>query len=93
MPKPICTHWFLQKIADMVVQDVAPGLPIIAVVKHDDDKIIWDDECKGLGRAPWYCGYFISPEHEYARALVPQLNAEIARYQKLYDLGLTCDKS
>jgi len=91
MPKPLCTHWFLQQIADRVVAEMAPGFIIVPVVQHHDEEIVWDEDCKGVGRVPWFCGYFISPEDGAARALVTRLNAALAPYQALYDLGVSCD--
>jgi hypothetical protein len=89
MPKPLRPHWFLQDKVDQEVARVAPHLPITPVVQNDDEQIIWDEECDGLGRVSWTCGYFIPPDHP-ARALVPMLDAAVAPLQKLYDLGLTC---
>jgi hypothetical protein len=90
MPKPLGTHWFLQQIADTLVKELAPGRLIIPSVQHKDDQIVWDEDCKGVGRTPWFCRYILSPDDPSAESLVPTLNAAMAHYQELYDLGLTC---
>jgi len=87
--KPILPHWQLQQFVRFEVKRLAPDLPIVPVVIHDDEQIVWDEECPALGRVPWKCGYFIPPEHP-TRAMVPMLNEAIARWQARYDLGLTC---
>lgn len=90
-PKIRKPHWFLQQLVDQTVERLAPGLPIVPVVQGHEEQIVWDQECKGIGRGPWFCGYFIPPGHP-ARALKDQLNAAIAPLQARYDLGVTCAK-
>src|SRR5579859_3155105 len=87
MSKPLKAHWFLQYVVQQEVVRLAPDLPIIPVVQWDDERIVWDDQCEGLGSVSWTCNYFIPQDHP-ARALVPTLNAAIAPLQARYDLGL-----
>lgn len=88
MQKPLCPWWQLQAIADAEVARLAPDSSIVPCVQHNDDEIVWDDECEGLGRASWRCDYFVPPG-DPARTLVPILNSAIAPWQARYDLGLT----
>ncbi|MFN3657145.1 MAG: hypothetical protein ACK4UO_07815 [Pseudolabrys sp.] len=88
MEKPILPHWRLQQIVRFEVERLAPNLPIVPVVMHDDKQIAWDEECPGLGHAPWKCKYFIPPGNA-ARAIVHLLNEAIAQWQARYDLGVT----
>jgi hypothetical protein len=88
--KPIQPYWFLQQLVDEEVRRLAPDCPISPVVMYDDDKIDWDMESEGLGRVRWYVAY-ISPDGS-ARDLKPIFDAEIARWQQRYDLGLTCER-
>jgi hypothetical protein len=90
MQKPLRPHWLLQAQINEKVEALAPGLPIVPIVQNDDDQIVWDEECKGVGRSPWTVGYFIPLGHP-ARALVPILDAAIAPLQARFDLGVTCD--
>jgi hypothetical protein len=89
MPKPLRQRWFLQYLVEQEVARLAPDLPIAPVLQNDDEQIVWDEECEGLGRASWTCCYLIPQDHP-ARALLPMLNAAIAPLQACYDLGLTC---
>jgi hypothetical protein len=88
-PKVRRPHWFLQQLVSAEVERLAPGLPIVPVVQAYEEQIVWDQECEGIGRAPWFCGYFIPLDHP-ARALKPVLDAAIVPLQTRYDLGVSC---
>jgi hypothetical protein len=90
MPKSLSPHWLLQQIAETQVAHLAPARSIIPIVRFRQDQIVWDEECPGVGSAPWHVDYFVAPGDSSARTLIPALNAAIAPYQELYDLGLTC---
>jgi hypothetical protein len=87
MQKHPCAHWFLETIAQMVVERVAPGRSIIPVIKYDDDQIEWYG--KAFGRSPWWCDYILPTDDSVGPDLVPTLNAAMARWQERYDLALT----
>jgi len=86
MPKPLFAEWHLQAIANAEVARLAPECRIIPCVQPETDQIVWDDQCKGVGRATWYCGYILPPDDPSARALVPTLDATRAKWQERYDL-------
>ena len=90
MPKPkqLCPWWRLQVIAEAEVARLAPYSLIIPCVQHNDDEIVWDDECEGVGRVPWRCHYLVPPGNP-ERALVSILNRAMAPWQSRYDLGVT----
>ena len=62
---------------------------IVAMNHHDNEQIVWDQEREGVGRVPWRCGYILPPDDASTRALVPILDAAMARWQAHCDLGLT----
>ena len=90
MPKPLCPYQVLQQLADEVVKELATGRAIVPVVRHRSNEIVRDEEYRDIGRAPWRCDYFVSPDDPSARALIPSLKAAMAPYQALYDLGVVC---
>jgi hypothetical protein len=92
MSKVLGKDWFLQAAIDTEVKRLAPGLAITIVVQHNTDQIVWDEECEGLGRVPWYPGYLLPPDDPSVRALVPIFNAAIAPLQQRFDLGVTCER-
>jgi hypothetical protein len=89
MPKLLSPWWRLQAKAQAEVARLAPDCWIIPCVEHDDDRVVWDDECEGLGRVSWRCRYILPPTDKTVRALVPILNDAMARWQACYDLCLT----
>lgn len=91
MPKPLCPWWRLQAIAEAEVERLAAHCRIVPCVEHDDDEVVWGDECKGVGRVAWRCGYILPSDDLTARTLVPRLNEAMRPWQARYDLGLTCD--
>jgi hypothetical protein len=91
MPKPIKPQWFLQQLVEMEVARLAPDWPITPVVQYDETEILWDEECEGVGRVQWFCGYLLPPDNPSARAFVSSFNAAMARWRAKYDLGLTCE--
>jgi hypothetical protein len=91
MEKKIQAHWQLQARIDEIVQRLAPDYAIIPVVQNDDDRIMWDEECKGFGRSEWYVGYIVAPNDRVARDLIPSFKKEIDRLRGRYDLGHTCN--
>jgi hypothetical protein len=90
MPKPLCPYQVLQQLAYEVVRQLASGRAIVPVVRHKSNQIVRDEEYRDIGRAPWCCDYFVSPDDPSARALIPTLKAAMAPYQALYDLGVVC---
>jgi hypothetical protein len=66
------------------------GACVVPVVRHKSNQIVRDEEYRDIGRAPWRCDYFVSPDDPSARALIPTLKAAMAPYQALYDLGVVC---
>jgi hypothetical protein len=89
MQKHLRALWELQAIADVETCRLAPNLPIVPCIQWDDEAIVWDEECEGLGRVPWYCGFLVPVSHP-ARALLPKLNGTMAAWQARYELALTC---
>ena len=89
MPKPIRAHWFLQALANNAVSHIAPDIAIIPVVEHDDEQIVWGEECEDVGRVAWHCGYILPSDDPALRALLPIFNTAMAPWQERYDLGLT----
>lgn len=90
MTKVIQAHWQLQAKVDAVIKRLAPGHLIVPAVQNDDDKIVWDEDCKGLGRSEWYVGYVVSPDDHVGRQLIRSFKREIDRLHEQYDLGVTC---
>ncbi len=89
MSKPLRPHWRIQVLADAEVVRLAPDRRIVPSVWNDDEEIVWDADCEGVGRAPWYCWFFLPKDDPTAAPLVPILNAAMARWQAKYDLGVT----
>lgn len=87
MAKPFRPHWMIQQQVSAIVARIAPGLPITPSVQWRDEEITWDEECECVGRAPWFCGYFIPAE--YRALLLPVLRAAVAPLQSQFDLALT----
>jgi hypothetical protein len=92
MSKPMQPRWFLQAIANEEVCRLAPDAPIAPIVREVHDEIVWDEECDGLGRAPWRVDYFVMPG-DPARALIPMLTAAMAPWRAKFDLGIVSDSS
>jgi hypothetical protein len=88
--KVIQAHWQLQAKVDAAVRRLAPGHLINLFVQNDDNKIVLDEDCKGLGRSEWYVDYIVSPDDHVGRQLIRSLKREIDRLQEQYDLGVTC---
>jgi hypothetical protein len=89
MPKPLCTYQFLGSMAREEINRLAPDCLIIPCIHYDNEQIVWDQEGEGVGRVPWRCGYILPPDDVSTRALVPILDAAMARWQAHCDLGLT----
>jgi len=91
MPKSPSPQWLLQQIAETQVAHLAPARSIIPIVRFRQDQIVWDEDCAGVGTAPWHVDYFVAPGDSSARELIPALDAAMAPYQAIYDLALTCE--
>lgn len=89
--KKIKPHWQLQAMVDEIVRRLAPEHTIISVVQNDDDKIILDDTCRGIGRTEWCVGYIVPPSERLARRLIPTFKEEIDALRKRFDLGIACE--
>jgi hypothetical protein len=89
MQKRLRALWELQAIANAEIGKLAPDLPIVPFIQWDDEAIVWDEECQGLGRVPWRCCFFVPVGHP-ARILLPKLNGMMAAWQARYELALTC---
>lgn len=89
MQKRLRAYWELQAIVQAEVNRLLPNGVIVPCIQWDDEAIIWDEECKGVGRVDWRCNYFVPAGHP-ERAFLPMLNAAMAAWQKRYDLALTC---
>lgn len=90
MTKVIQAHWQLQAKVEEVVRPPAPSHLIMPFVRNDDDKTVWDEECRGFGRSEWYVGWVILPDDQIARHLIRSFSKEIDRLRNQYDLGITC---
>jgi hypothetical protein len=88
MPKPLCTYRFLKSLAREEINRLVPECLIIPCIHHDE-QIVWDQEREGVGRVPWRCGYILPPGDPSTRALLPILDAAMARWQARCDLGLS----
>jgi hypothetical protein len=84
-------HWSLQQIAETEVAHLAPARSIIPIVSFRQDQVVWDEDCPGVGTAPWHVKYFVAPGDSSAHELIPALDAAMAPYQAIYDLALTCE--
>lgn len=89
MTKQMCAHWFLQRKMDEIVGRLVPGCFITPEVRPQNDKVVWDDRCCGVGRAPWEVHFHLPPDDPSVEALLPILNQEILQLQNRYDLGMT----
>ena len=91
MRKPIRPQWILQALADAERERIAPGVPITVVVSPIDEEVMRDDECAGVGYAPWRCTYVVASDQDYARAIVPFIDQAMARWRERLYVGVTFD--
>lgn len=90
MTKVIRAHWQLQAQVDELIKRLAPDCCVVAAVQNDDEKIVWDEDCEGLGRVEWHVGYTVAPGCPLGRQLIPHFENAIDRLRERYDLGVTC---
>ena len=85
--KPIQPRWMLQTLVEMEVAKIAPEEQLIPCVLALAEDAIVDEESDGLARASWACE-FSAPNGPPPLAVMNQINAAIARWQKQFDLGV-----
>lgn len=89
--KQLLPEWRLQAIVDAEVARLTSDCRMVAQIEYSPEKVQWDDECDGVGRALWRCTFLFPPNDPTMRAFIPILDKAIAPLEARYDLGLTRD--